>query len=160
MQERWLTLLAHWQDKEFRHSLTIPFIVGALRNPIGSVQGHQGKGREEVECLLESIARYQSDSHYLHLYHCEDRAKLVLTRVRGSPRLAGRSHVIPRDGPAGVFYASHLADAREQVPLDVVAERIWSEGGDAIESGRFSCRGKMFQEFDPAEIDFICRALA
>lgn len=160
MLERWFRLLTYWQDVEFRHSLTLPFILGALRDPVGAVQGHEGNGLNELVNLMESMAAHQSTGHFLHLYHCGDRDKLVVTRVQGSGGPSGSAQVIPRLGPEGVLFTSHPGVAGGRVTVDVTASVVWSEGGGAIERGDFSCRGRLFQPFDSTELTFIHRALA
>ncbi len=45
-------------------------------------------------------------------------------------------------------------------PFDAIVEVIWNEVGSAIESGKFSCHGKIFGEFSEYDLRVINNALS
>lgn len=160
MDNRWFRLLSYWQDHELQHSLTFPFLIGALRSPIGTIKGYENAGRKELENLIDEIRSHVASDFYLHVYPCGERGKLVLTRVHGSaPRYAV---AIPQSSEARtpVLFWSDSRSAKGAAPVASLVAAIWQEGGAAIEQGLFSCRGRMFQPFDGNELRVIREALA
>lgn len=163
MTERWFQLLSCWQDREFRHSLTFPFLIGALRNPIGAVRGYENAGLGELKTLINSIRAHQATDHVLHIYRCGDRDKLVITRVRGTNPPPYAIPISPATaGAKAVLFASldTKTDASPASPDSLLISAIWSECGVAVEQGLFSCRGRQFQPFNEDELKFIQRAVA
>lgn len=161
MDDRWFRLLSYWEDHELKHSLTFPFLIGALRSPIGTTKGYENAGRQELENLIDKIRSHAASDFILHVYRCGDRNKLVLTRVRGtnSPPFAV---AIPQSSEARkpVLFWSDSGSVKGAVPVASLIATIWHEGGAAIEQGLFSCRGRMFQPFDDYELRVIRAALA
>lgn len=85
MDTRWHKLLSHWIDVELRHSLSFPFLLGALREPVGFYSEHEDTSRGEPSQLLKAIWAFEADEYIFHVYRCHNLDKLVLTRVCGSP---------------------------------------------------------------------------
>jgi len=159
MDDRWLRLLVYWQDHEFKHSLTFPFLIGALRIPIGATKGYANTARKELEELIDAIRSYAASNFILHVYRCGDRDKLVLTRVHGTSA-PPYSVAIPQYSGAStpVLFASD-SSVKNTAPMESLIAAIWHESGTAIERGLFSCRGKLFQPFDDYELNVIRAAL-
>ena len=161
MAERWYKLLSNWQDKQLRHSLTFPFLIGALRVPIGAVDGHADTGLKEVEELIDAIRLYKAVGHVFHVYPCGDRNKLVITRVNGKTGPWGAAAIPPDErGRSAVLFASPPGSSKANTTVESLVSAIWTEGGAAIDQGLFSCRGTQFQPFDKIELRFIQSALA
>jgi len=160
MSERWFQVLSYWQDVEFRHSLTFPFLIGALRDPAGATLGYEGKGFSELQQLVKSMQSHQASDHILHVYRCSDRDKLVVTRVAAEHGPSYGRPIPPSGGGRAVLFASHEGSGGGGTTADALISAIWSECADAVDQGRFSCRGKIFQEFDANELKFIHAALA
>jgi hypothetical protein len=161
MDDRWFRLLSYWQDHEFKHSLTFPFLIGALRKPIGTTKGYENTGRKELEDLVDSVRSHAASNSILYVYRCGDRDKLVLTRVHGTSA-PPYSVAIPQasDAKRPVLFAYDSSSVKSAAPVDSLVAAIWHEGGTAIEHGLFSCRGRMFQPFDDYELNVIRAALA
>jgi hypothetical protein len=160
MDDRWFRLLSYWQDHENKHSLTLPFLIGAMRSPVGATKGYENIARKELEALVDAIRSHAASDHILHVYRCGDRDKLVITRVCGTPP-PPFSVAIPQASSAktSVLFAS-TDSATPQAPVNSLVNAIWREGGTAIEKGLFSCRGRIFQQFDEYELRVIGNALA
>ena len=84
MDERWFSLLTYWQRYEFRHALTFPFLVGALRIPIGAKSCSGGDAGKELEALVDVMRSHRANGYFHHVYRCPDLGQLVVTKVIGS----------------------------------------------------------------------------
>jgi hypothetical protein len=160
MDDLWLRILSYWQDREFKHSLTFPFLIGALREPVGSTHGYENTAQAELEELIDAIRSHDAADYILHVYRCGDRDKLVITRVRSTvppPFVVPIPTVVAGKSP--VLFSTAAA-ATPDAPVSSLVESIWREGGAAIEQGLFSCRGQLFQPFDEHELKVIRAALA
>jgi len=158
--DRWFQLLSYWQDHEFKHSLTFPFLIGALRKLGDSTCGREKSARTELEVLIDTIRSHAAADHIFYVYRCGDRDKLVITRVRGTKPPPFAIFIPPMEaGKNPVLYATAEA-ATADAPVATLVESIWREGGDAIEQGLFSCRGRFFQPFDEYELKVIRATLS
>ena len=161
MDERWITLLNFWQRNEFHHSLTFPFLIGALRVPVGSGVCTASGGREELENLIDVMRSHVADGYFHHIYRCPELGQLVVTRISGSIPPATAIAVDPsRSSSEPSLFASDGIDPNSSSPFDSLVTNIWSETGTAIENRLFSCRGKTFGEFNEYELGVIQKALA
>lgn len=161
MDERWLTLLNYWQRNEFRHALTFPFLIGALRSPIGAGYSPSSTARNELESLVKVMAAHCANGYFHHVYRCPDLGHLVVTKVVDSlppPSAVAISPIELNLTPS--LYASDGIQKSSKSPLLSLVNTIWSEVGLAIEQGQFSCRGKMFWAFNNHELRVIRTALA
>lgn len=160
MDERWFLLLNYWQNHEFRHALTFPFLIGALRIPVGAKSVSQGAARKELEALVDVMRSHRANGYFLHVYRCPDLDQLVIRKVVNSPPpLSAIAITTGQSNAAPTLYAS------DGIPLDIfspfasLVATIWNEVGSAIEGGNFSCRGKQFAAFNDDEIRVIRNAL-
>jgi hypothetical protein len=159
MAERWFQLLSDWQDKELRHSLTFPFLIGALRSPVGATKGYENAGLAELKALIDEMRSHHATGYVLHIYHCGDRDKYVLTRIRGFGAPPDAVAIPPVDpGATSVLFAS--VQLKKKDPVSSLSAAIWKECSSAVEKGLFSVRGRLFQEYDQDELNFIRKTLA
>lgn len=158
MAERWYRLLSSWQDNEFRHSLTFPFIIGALRNPVGATEGYENAGLGELRTLVDDIRSHQAADYVLHIYHCGDRDKLVLARIRGFSAPPAAVAIPSANSDKPTLFAS--CSLKKKEPVSSLIAAIWRESSSAVEKGLFSVRGRRFQTFNDDELRFIYKALA
>ena len=157
MDERWFRLLTHWQKNEWRHALTIPFLIGALRTPIGAPLDSEEVALSALRTLLNAVRDHCSEYYYLHIYRCPNLSKLVLRQVNGSPY-----HSVPIPSSSGsecVLYVSDGILASSSSPFDDLIAVVWSECGEALRLGHFSCRGRYFSPFNDYDLKIIRDAL-
>jgi hypothetical protein len=161
MDERWITLLEHWQNHKFRHSLTFPFIIGALRHPVGSKNVSDMSSHDELRKLIDVMRSHVADGYYYNIYRCPDLGQLVVRKVVNSnpPHIAIAIHPIDSSVNPSLFVSDGLEKGCTS-PFDSIVEVIWNEAGSAIESGNFSCHGKTFGEFSEYDLKVISNALA
>jgi hypothetical protein len=158
MSGNWVRLLWHWTDVEFRHSLTFPFFIGALRSPVGSSDASEAEARQEVESLVNEIAEFQADDVILHIYRCPTLGQLVLSRVAGAAQPPRAIPIHRSNGSQSRVYVSDVAEIAQPAQVSAIAEAIWSESAEAILRGNFSCNGGRFSPFSQYDLNIISRA--
>jgi hypothetical protein len=158
MKADWYALLRYWQGPAQRHALTFPFILGALRGPSNRPFESERDAIRALKSLLDDIRDHNEKAGYLHVYFCPDREKLVLRFVSGRP--SATSVPIKRtNGESGSLYATDGSNASSSDPCKELVESIWSETKEALLTGRYSCRGKIYDTFNDYERTIIQKAL-
>ncbi len=161
MDERWIDLLDYWKTVELRHSLTFPFLIGAMRTPIGAADSPCGDARKELQDLLNVMRAHPANGYFHHVYRCHDLGQLVVTKIPDSvPPSSAIKIPSPQADMAPSLFASDGVRGDSNSPLACLVETIWNEVGSAIENGHFSCRGKQFGTFNDYELRVIQSALA
>ncbi|WP_157281286.1 hypothetical protein [Methyloversatilis universalis] len=161
MDERWFSLLTYWQKYEFRHALTFPFLIGALRIPVGARSSSDDQPRKELETLVDVMRSHRANGYFHHVYRCPDIGQLVVTKVTGSvPPVTAVAITSGKENQAPSLFASGGVSGSGSTPFDSLVTNIWSEVGTAIEAGNFSCRGRQFAAFNESELNVIGKALA
>ena len=161
VDERWALLLNYWLEREFRHALTFPFLIGALRTPIGARIGLDGDARKEIEALVNVMRSHRANGYFHHVYRCPDLGQLVVTKVvDSSPPPPAIAITTAQANAAPSLYASDGVPPDTSSPFASLVAAIWNEVGSAIEDGHFSCRGKQFAAFNEYELRVIRAALA
>lgn len=159
----WLKLLRHHQNRNNGAGLTIPFIVGALRTPPGSLITDQTLGIAEVESLLVSMRDETPESCYVRIADCDWLEQPVVST--NDIRYAGcfrNSYVgfstTTDEGPLLLVQPKYCPDKERGITS--VATTLWGRYADAIMSGRFSFRDGTFQPYDSTDLQFIYDAYA
>ena len=158
VNENWFRVLNYWQKNEWRHSLTIPFLLGAFRQPIGAPFRSEEEARLSLGSLIDSIRNHRTEEYYVHIYRCPNLGQLVLTKVNGSPYLSVPIPPTSEGKPA--LYASDGVPASSNSPFEDLIAALWQECGEALMSGRFSCQSRTFVPFTEYDIKIIKKALA
>ena len=160
MDERWVLLMNYWQNTEFRHALTFPFLIGALRTPVGAKSKLAGGARTELEALVDVMRSHNANGYFHLVYRCPDLGQLVIRKVVNSS--PPPSAVAITTGQANALPTLYVSDG---IPLDIsspfasLVATIWNEIGSAIEGRNFSCRGQQFVAFNDDELRVIRKAL-
>ena len=143
MEDNWFRLLQYWQKIEWHHALTIPFLIGAHRTPIGSPFSTEEEAISAVSVLLDGVRNHNADDYHFLIYRCPDLKKLVIRQVDGINYMHGfasQFQIPTSSGGEPVLYVDKddLTVLGGSVLDDLVAE-IWSESGEAIKLGKYSC---------------------
>lgn len=157
----WLKLLR--ANKSY--GLTLPFLAGAMRSPVGSVLAGDERNISAIRELLESIRDETPDNSWVKLGICDVIHQPVFAECSGyfkpSPLYVG----IPRSGSEECFLyidqSIGLNPAQNNVEdlLDV----LWVLNGKAILSGAFSFSNGGFAKYaetDLAVISSACQVIA
>lgn len=158
MEECWSALLNYWQEREFRHALTFPFFIGALRTTSNNTEAD---GRKEVEDLVNKMRSHRAKDYFHLVYRCPDLGQLVVRKVVNSLPPSSATP-IPSEEPnaaPSLYVAEGLPLEGPSLAASLVAT-VWNETATAIENAQFSCRGKEFTTFNEYELRIIRSALA
>lgn len=140
-----------------RVGLTVPFLIGAIRTPPGTVR-EPAESRSDLASLLESM-RDSSSGRSVVIGEC---ANLLQPRVSlaGGGALGNSGDAVVRDdgSPSNLFAWSQYF-ARDTRGVESLVEGLWNLLGSAIREGRFSYRAGAWQEFNDDDLAFIQRAL-
>ena len=99
---------------------TLPFIVGAIRDPIGAAPDSPAAGRQELFELLRVMDEKAPAACGINIQWCQTVDAHVATYVA-------------RRGLS--WYGSKFEDVTGR---DVLGKRLWARYGDKIASGRYS----------------------
>jgi hypothetical protein len=152
----WLKLNEQWQQ-EGNFALTIPFLVGALRQFPGHPLRSNADGRDQLKALLESIRDDAPEGTIMRLYSCDKLKDLALAPVFGIPHYCVPVPSKQRSEPALYVEKSVLAESPGS--LATLVDILWNRYREDIEAGRFSRRAGAYHGFDPNDQRIIQAAM-
>lgn len=156
MRLTWLKLLL--LNKRF--GLTLPFLVGALREPPGAALATEAAAGE-LKRLLVSMRDDTPESHIIRIAECDRLHQPVAAPFPGVYNMGIGFAAIPslKNGRVSLYVAEqYLLGAPPRV--DAVLSSLWNMSAAAISERRFSFHGGSFCEFDNRDLGFIRDALA
>jgi len=156
MKPAWLKLNEQWQD-EANFGLTIPFIVGALRDWPGRPLGG-GAGVDQLRTLLTSVRDEAPDGVRMRLYSCDRVQDLILAPVSDAPNYCVSFQSSSGEAPS-LFVETGVIPEND-TPFESLVTTLWQRYGNDIEAERFSLRNGAFHSFTQSDQAFIARALA
>src|SRR6266571_2451306 len=142
MSARWLRILEHKQEFGFETGPTIPFLLGAMRQPVGK-SSSPDVGRSELGYLVAEICAHAS------LQWCHGIMEFAVV-ARGP-----QAHFSVND-PTNVLKGVDTNDA------SAMTKALWVRHEDPISTARFSLdRDSLeWRSYLPNEVDRIGNALA
>ena len=159
MAPAWFKLLQYNRDKRF--GLTLPFLVGALRNPPGRVISDTIRNLADLRTLLEAMRDDTPDGYYIQIAKCDRLQQPVA--APGPQNYRPTSVDTPLPSPSRrdcSLFASPQYVTNDTAGIDALAESLWAAVGIPISNGLFSFRDGFFQTFDESDFQFIRDALA
>jgi hypothetical protein len=158
MTPDWLKLLQH-QRREGDLALTLPFMIGALRNPIGKVFDDERAARAALDALLTSFLEERSEAGHVHIYTCpaleQPVACLSTIQYRADDLHWGAEPAVPKRLVIDWPY-----EFKQPTELTTAAAALWSLIGQPIVEARFSfCRrSHSYEAFTATDVRFILDA--
>ena len=119
---------------------TLPFIVGAIRDPIGAAPDSRAAGNEELLQLLRMMDEEAPANYGIGIQWCPSVAAYVAACVIGP----------------GLTWHNTGFDATSR---DALGARLWDLYGDVIAEGHYSKNGD-WHRFTDAELKTIRRILS
>lgn len=135
MNPRWFQLIHYFCRARGFETLTFPFVIGALRDPVGSVTPADNS-RRELRQLLQHMVDETPGDYVVWIYRC-GQLKQPVMRPLSEDRLYGvpfHSSAQLRDT---LFVSSELFSGKAQ-SLDSLRDLLWEEFGEAVSDGKFS----------------------
>ena len=138
MITRWFQLLHFYHTRESGRryfGMTFPFILGALREPIGATLSPE-QSRLELHSLLRSMLDETPMNYALGIVRCDHLKQPVVAPWDARYRLQGvafRSLAQSRDT---VFVSAEFL--KKGPSIDLLTHSLWKDFGEAVCGGRFS----------------------
>jgi hypothetical protein len=157
----WFKLLIHNQRTQRRFGLTLVFLLGATRTPIGRRIRDEQKNRKQFTSLLESMRDQTPDGYYIHIGECDRLREPV-----ANPNISyGEVNPVYRTLPSKRSRLTRLVLQPKYFPhptegMDSIVEVLWPHLKIPVMAGLFSFRSGRFDQFDPSDLDFIAEALS
>lgn len=148
MRPAWLRIVQDYPGNKV--GPTVPFLVGALRQPPGAAK-NQASGREELRSLLAAMRDESPAPWNVVIQPCGGPEKLVvtLTDVERHDCIGIRSTSVT----GKVLYChpigSNISD------IDGLVDALWGEFGNSIDGGKFSYVGGEWRTFTDVELKSI-----
>ena len=137
MWPKWFRLVNYYNE-EVSYAPTIPFVLGAIRTPIGKPAEDENDCIDELRKLIQSVIEDTPEGYVIQLHRCGQIGEPVLVPcldrlmcIPGNPLSSKRQErvtVLADDE----FVSSGLDE------LEAIVEILWEELGDAILDRRFS----------------------
>jgi hypothetical protein len=154
----WLKLLRA-NNKNRGYGLTLPFLIGAMRTPVGSVVVGKEQNMADAEHLLESIRDNTPNTSYISLTVCDRLHQPVFAECSiyfMPPDLHAR---IPKMDSEGCFlYVAPNILSQGENRIEDLLETLWKVNGDAILEGAFSFSNGAFAKYSDKDFALISSA--
>lgn len=139
-------------DPELQRGPTIPFVLGACRDPL-SADAEPKLGDSNLERLLAAMRDETPGPYCIEILRCPD-LKAYVASARTEPP-EGRVRIVsPRD-QSRVLYSCDKIDDHEVRDFQTLTEALWTTRGNDIVNGRFSRRGGKWRHFEREDLDNI-----
>jgi hypothetical protein len=136
MWPEWFRLVLHYSES-VSYAPTIPFVVGALRNPVGSPINDEEKCVKELKDLLTSVIEEAPAGYFLQLHRCKQIHQPVLAPFVEAYHIPGNPVFSTTQNRQTLVMDDEFVDD-EPSPAVSIAEILWDELGETILYGRFS----------------------
>jgi hypothetical protein len=155
MTKKWFSLLLAQRERSV--GLTIPFVIGAMRDSADTAPTDEGRCFSELVLLLEEMRDQTPESHLVKIAECTTLIQPVAALYPASSRFNRREAVpSPKDGRVSLYVQTRY---RCDGTIDPVADHLWQEFRNEILGRRFSFKNGTYVPFDEADERFIARAL-
>lgn len=152
----WLKLLRAHKS----YGLTLPFLVGAMRTPVGSVVADENKSIVEVKGLLSSMRDETPDTSYISLTVCDRLHQPVFSECSKYFTPSDFYARIPMlDGKKCFLYVSQSILLRDKENVEDLLGALWQRNGDAILQGKFSHSNGAFTTYSDENLTLILNAI-
>jgi hypothetical protein len=159
MRPTWFKLLEHHRENRF--GLTLPFLVGAIRVPVGKTLLAEDDNYREFQALLESMRDDTPDLYYIRIAECDRLRQPVVSPCPSLYRPGSVDKRIPSRARNGCWlYVQPDYLPEEERGIASLVESMWRHSAQPILDGKFSYRNGSFQPFDENDLRFIREALA
>lgn len=160
MSQPWAKLLRHQQCRH-RLALTFPFLLGALRQPIGTSFDYEQEAYAALVAFLKCFQIEAPDLSTIRIYTCHDLSQPVasIRAISYHPDYTrwGMSKSEPNPLDVNPPFRSTQA-----LNVSAVAQLLWSHMAASVIESRFSYSRtlKSYHQFDQGDLNFITDAFA
>lgn len=156
MPPKWARLIRQ-HHAEGHLGLTIPFLIGAVRDPLGGVSS-EDRSFVELYTLLQSMRdETAGDGRTALIFECQNLLEPVVTLSTGpqGDRILGPS------GATAKLYVGPWFETDAVIDFAWLFENLWDRYRQPLAANAFSFRRRtrQFEAFDANDVAFIARAL-
>ncbi len=144
MMERWMRVV---KDKRFTTGATIPYILAALRDPIGAVASAD-TSKEELRALLVEMRDDVPPPECVVILWCS-RIEALVVSSRPTPPAGRRRIQSPYDPDRGLYFRE--IDGYQVTDLDSLTQALWDLHKDVILEGCFNRENRQWHHIDDGE---------
>jgi hypothetical protein len=144
MTESWMRIV---KDKRFTTGATFPYILAALRDPIGSVTSADAS-KEQLRGLLRSMRDDVPPPECVVILWCS-RIEAIVASARPAPPEGRRCIRSPHDTNRGLYYRE--IDGYEVTDIDSLIEALWDLHKQVILEGRFNRDNRLWLHVNEQE---------
>ena len=157
MDSTWFQLLQYNQHAQRRlYALTIPFIIGGLRTPIGDRTVTPQDCHLELTALLKNMLDATPEGFVTRLSRCDRLHQPVVApfearyKVHGEPLQSGIQS-------RPTLFVDREFFSRGSICITTLTERLWQELATPICEGRFSFQNEsgVYSYFDHEDLAFL-----
>jgi hypothetical protein len=152
--------LLHHQQRRHRLALTLPFLVGALRRPVGTpFEGDEDAWTALATLLAQLRDAVQEESEYVRVFRCPDLRQPVASITKTYYYAGHAKWGVPKPTTKIFFEPPYRPEPPEDVAA--AAKLLWPVVSLAVLGGRFaySKSANRYEPFGAAERQFISDAL-
>lgn len=139
-------------DPELQRGPTIPFILGACRDPL-TAEASPELGESDLRRLLAAMRDQTPKPYCIEILLCPD-LKTYIASARIEPPV-GRVRIPSPDDPSRALYLCEKIGEHDVRDFDSLLAALWATRGADIAKGRFSRRGGKFRHFKDSDLENI-----
>lgn len=139
-------------DPELQRGPTIPFILGACRDPL-SAEASPELRESDLRRLLAAMRDGTPKPYCIEILLCPDLNTYVASARIEPP--VGRVRIPSPDDPSWALYSCDKIGEHDVRDFDSLVAAFWTTRGADIVKGRFSRRGGKFRHFDDSDLENI-----
>ena len=144
MTSKWSRVVKNYPNK---FGPTIPFILGAVRQPGGNVRPPDAS-REELRTLLVAMRDDAPDGYHVVIQGCANLGEPIV-RLTDAPSGSLRFDSPSKKGRALYFESFYGLPVTD---FESLVDELWNRYGESIDKGLFSRRNGEWQAFDETEL--------
>lgn len=156
MVPSWFRLIHYFHTRPQgirRYGVTLPFIIGALRDPIGAIQNHETSW-SELLMLVRAMGEETPEDYQIRISRCDHIGQPIVTPYTGIYQISGIPIVSLTTSRHVVFVAEEFVRG-SSTSLETLAARLWEECSGVIDSGRFSFRSGDYRSYSDDDLQAI-----
>ena len=160
MRPEWFRVVLHYRET-VRYAPTIPFVLGALRDPFGAVVEDEERCIDELRRLMQLIVEDTPGKCVIQIHRCRQIEQPVLVPQQiGLYDIPGNPFESTAQVRVTVFVDDEFVEPGSN-DLDPMVETLWEELGEALLGNRFSYDRKRmaYREYDDHDRQIIRDAL-
>ena len=159
MSPLWFRLIAH-QQRRHKLALTIPFLIGAARQPIGSKFESEALALDAVRDLLRNLEDEAPGTHTVSITVCPTLLQPVVSTMATHYHAAHAKWGVKDPATTSRLRVATPYRTPDQANAEYTVDTLWSQLRVPLTEGLFLFYDKAYHAFGTEDEKFIADALA